>query len=233
MSTDRDGLSQAGAQAARAAERHPSAQLAQHHDEAPELVILTDLAEQARLDRLHAMQDREAAARDRLQAALYRQQAQEYLQRTASDTLTGALHREVGYDRLSQEIDRAHRSGEPLVVAFVDLDNLKQVNDKYGHRAGDEFLSAVGASLREGLRSYDIVVRYGGDEFICALPNTRQVAAARRFASTRMALAARRAGSSISIGLVELCADETLDEVVARADEAMYAGRRASLRSLP
>src|SRR4051794_12494598 len=124
----------------------------------------------AALDRLLAARDRAVAAFDRTQAALDRHRAAEYLRRTYRDTLTGTLQREVGRDQLGREVDRAHRMKEPMAVAFVDVDQLKRINDERGHAAGDEALRAVGNALRTALRSYDIVMRYGGDEFVCALP---------------------------------------------------------------
>jgi diguanylate cyclase (GGDEF)-like protein len=175
--------------------------------------------------RLFAARDRAAAALDRHEAALDRHRAAAYLQRTYRDGLTGALHREAGREELAQEIARAHRSGDPLVVAFLDVVHLKRTNDEKGHAAGDAVLSAVGAALAKGLRSYDVVVRYGGDEFICALPDTDLLDAGRRMRDVARLLSAASPGAEISVGLAKLAVDESLDEVIGRADRALYAGR--------
>lgn len=120
-----------------------------------------------------AARDRAAAALDRKEAALDRLRAAEYLRRTYRDELTGALQRQVGRERLVHEVQRAQRFGDELVIAFLDVVHLKGVNDTRGHDAGDKLLAAVGSSLHRCLRSYDVVVRYGGDEFVCPCPRRR------------------------------------------------------------
>jgi diguanylate cyclase (GGDEF)-like protein len=70
---------------------------------------------------------------------------------------------------LEREIARATRTRQPLVLAFVDVDHLKEINDVHGHAAGDQVLQAVAETLRTTLRGYDLIFRYGGDEFVCAL----------------------------------------------------------------
>ena len=135
--------------------------------------------------------------------------------------------RAAGRDQLSQAVARAHRTGEALVVAFVDVDHLKQVNDEHGHTAGDSLLRAVGAALREGLRSYDVVVRYGGDEFVCALPDVGHTEAERRFIDVANLLSAEYQQASLSIGLAELQQGETVAQVIDRTDQEMYNRRRS------
>jgi diguanylate cyclase (GGDEF)-like protein len=127
---------------------------------------------------------------------------------------------------LRREIDRARRSGGALILAFVDVDGLKAINDTHGHAAGDQALRAVAGALLGGLRSYDLVVRHGGDEFLCGLPGTDLAGAERRFDAVAKALTDQNPGTSVSIGLAELAALETLDSVIARADAALYAARR-------
>ena len=70
---------------------------------------------------------------------------------------------------MTRDLARARRAQQPLLVAFVDVDGLKAVNDEYGHAAGDTLLRAVVTALSSMLRPYDVVIRYGGDEFICVL----------------------------------------------------------------
>jgi diguanylate cyclase (GGDEF)-like protein len=176
-------------------------------------------------DRLFAAADRAASARDRHDAALDRHSAEDSLQQAYRDDLTGLLLRAPGLDQLAGAVDRARRIGEPIVVAFLDVDRLKAVNDQHGHDAGDAVLRAVGAALRGGLRSYDVVLRYGGDEFLCALVGARPPEAAHRLKVIGAALTAASAGASFTFGLAELAGDTTLGELIAGADRDMYARR--------
>jgi diguanylate cyclase (GGDEF)-like protein len=180
----------------------------------------------AALDRIFAARDRAAAALDRSEAALDRDRAAHYVQQAYRDDLTGVLQREAGRDQLGNAVAQAHRSDRPLVVAFLDVDHLKRVNDEHGHPAGDRVLAAVGQALRRGLRSYDLVIRYGGDEFVCALPDTHLEEATSRFSEVRSVLSELPVDdASFSVGLVQLAADEQVDYVIARADREMYAKR--------
>ena len=131
-------------------------------------------------------------------------------------------------DPLQREIYRARRSDGVLTLAFVDVDGLKAINDTHGHAAGDRALRAVAAALLDGLRSYDLVVRYGGDEFLCGLPGTDLAAAQHRFDAVATTLAEQNPGTSVSIGLAELAAQDTLETLIARADAALYAARRST-----
>ena len=85
----------------------------------------------------------------------------------ATDELTSTWTRAFGLAQVSHELERARRLGAKLVIAFLDVDGLKNVNDNHGHLAGDALLRLVGETLRANVRPYDVLVRYGGDEF-CA-----------------------------------------------------------------
>jgi len=174
--------------------------------------------EQGARDRAEASRDRELAAQDRKQAGRDRAWA-------GVDGLTGALRRDRGLADVEREIERARRSDGRLVLAFVDVDGLKAINDVHGHAAGDQLLRDVALALRTGLRSYDLVVRYGGDEFLCALPGTDVERARRRFDEVARNLTERSPGASVSTGLAALENPDTLDELTGRADAALYAGR--------
>jgi diguanylate cyclase (GGDEF)-like protein len=120
-----------------------------------------------------------------------------------------------------------------MVIAFLDVDGLKEINDRDGHSAGDALLHEVGAALRIGLRSYDIVVRYGGDEFVCALPGSRLAEARSRFAHVQRVLVQAMSGASVSFGLAELQPGESVVEAIARADSEMYRSRGVTRDEAP
>jgi diguanylate cyclase (GGDEF)-like protein len=193
-----------------------------------DIVDLRDLDEL----RLHAAQDRAAAALDREAAAQDRHRAAEYLRESYRDGLTGALQRDAGRDGLTREVERARRSGQLLVIAFLDVVGLKRCNDERGHEAGDQVLRRVGAALADGLRAYDVVVRWGGDEFVCALPDTSIADAGRRLVQVQVLLNSADPPIGLSVGLTELRRDDVLQDAVNRADRDLYARRgRAVTRS--
>ena len=108
-----------------------------------------------------ADRDRDLAAADRELAARDRRIAAEELAAEGIDILTGAMRRRVGLAAIQRELDRTSRSGESLVVAFVDVDGLKSINDTVGHPAGDELLREVVSAITQYLRSYDVIARFG------------------------------------------------------------------------
>jgi diguanylate cyclase len=175
---------------------------------------------------LLAQRDRAAAALERLEAAVTRKRAEDYLQQTYRDSLTGALQREAGRDRLATELARADRTQGTVVIAFLDVVGLKAINDSLGHDIGDLVLAAVGSALVGGLRAYDVVVRYGGDEFVCCLPGTSLRAAASRLEEISAGLSGADPVIDLSWGVALRSPGETLDHVVGRADQAMYDARR-------
>lgn len=173
-------------------------------------------------DRAMAAEDRVRAAKDRARAADDRHRARIELQHAHVDDLTGLYTRGFGLLQMQLEIDRAHRSGDPFVLAVIDVDGLREVNDHSGHAGGDAVLRAVGAGLRAHQRSYDPIVRVGGDEFVCAFSNTSLKAAARRLEEVKAALERDPVNASISSGLAELHPGETLEGLTARGDAELY-----------
>ena len=121
---------------------------------------------------------------------------------------------------------RARREGGSLRAAYVDVDGLKSVNDTRGHAAGDTLLRAVADGLRRHMRSYDLLVRLGGDEFLCVLPNVT-LAEARARLDRLCAELADSAGNSVSIGFSELRDGDSPDEFIRRADTDLLARRSA------
>jgi diguanylate cyclase (GGDEF)-like protein len=171
----------------------------------------------AAANRMQAADDREAAAADRVIAAQDRAIS-------SIDEFTGAYRRDAGTLEMEREMARAKRMDRPMVLAFVDVDGLKVRNDSMGHAAGDQLLRATVASIRTHLRSYDLVVRFGGDEFVCALLDIPMSETAERFKAVNLDLVAS-VGGSITVGLAELQPGDSLDSLIARADAALYRER--------
>ena len=181
---------------------------------------LEELRAQAGADRARAAADRARAAADRANAARERDRLEAELRSAHLDELTGAYRREMGRMALSHEIDRARRSDGRFIVAFVDVDRLKTVNDREGHAAGDRVLQTVVREIRSRLRSFDPIIRYGGDEFVCGLGGTDLEEAKRRFNLIGEAIEAD-ARVGISVGLAALAVGDTADQLTERADAAM------------
>ena len=184
-----------------------------------------EVAKRAALDRARAGRDRGQAARDRELGARDREQSKQDRDHAATDELTGAYRRGVGLEELERELARARRTGQNLVAAYVDVDGLKAVNDTHGHSAGDELLRAVAERLRHRMRSYDLLVRLGGDEFLCVLPGVSVDEVRRRFRDLAPGLPAGSTLGSVSIGLSELRDGENAQELISRADRNLLAGR--------
>ena len=172
-----------------------------------------------------ATADRASAARDRRQAALDRAAAAEELALEGIDHLTGALRRRVGLAAIQREMDRTARSDEPMVVAFIDIDGLKPVNDAHGHAAGDELLRDTVNRIREDLRSYDVIARFGGDEFVCSMTGQSAAAARARFARISIQSSKGTTRPTFTVGVAERREGDTLDELIDRADRAMIQAR--------
>lgn len=181
--------------------------------------------EEAAVDRRRAAADRRQAAQDRDQAAIDRQRAITELERSHLDDLTGAYRRGAGELALESEIARARRADESLVIAFIDVDGLKAINDDRGHVAADGLLRDVVNAMRSKMRSYEPIVRFGGDEFVCSVAGVDIGGARARFDEIAEILSQSDNPGSVSVGLTELRADDTLDDVIDRADAALMAVR--------
>ena len=180
----------------------------------------------AAMQRDAAAHDRELAAEDRAQAEHDRSVAASELAAEGIDDLTGAMLRRVGLGAIQREMDRTDRSGEGLVVAYVDVDGLKAVNDTAGHIAGDALLTSVADSIMHDLRSYDVICRFGGDEFLCSVAGQDADGARERFREIGTRLADKTSGATITVGFAERTEDDTLEGLIARADAALIETRR-------
>jgi diguanylate cyclase (GGDEF)-like protein len=181
--------------------------------------------EEAAADRVRAADDRRHAARDRMLAAEDRDATLTELRRAHLDGLTGAYQRAVGEEMLRSEINRAQRGDGRMVLAFVDVVGLKEVNDREGHAAGDALLREAVAAIRSNIRSYEPIVRFGGDEFVCALSKIDLDEARKRFSVINDGLASGTGETAISVGLAGLRPEDTLNDLIQRADAALIKAR--------
>jgi diguanylate cyclase len=141
-------------------------------------------------------------------------------EQAAFDELTGVLRRAAGIAAVDREVARARRQGEPLSVAFIDLDGLKASNHRGGHSAGDRLLRDLSETLRDGLRGQDLVFRYGGDEFVCLLPDTSEDDGRTKLAQIHQVAAAR--GIEFCFGVAELRSSDDVVSLLGRADGDLY-----------
>ena len=150
------------------------------------------------------------------------------------DFLTKLLNRRETYHRLGEELQRARRLNESFSVLLIDLDHFKQVNDVYGHSAGDIVLQSVAETMRQEVRPYDLCCRYGGEEFLVILPSSNLEIATTIAERIRCSIEKLEIGVApathihvtASIGVATLIPGENVDQLIARADEAMYVGKQ-------
>ena len=152
--------------------------------------------------------------------------------RATYDRLTSVMNRAAIEDGLRQAISDAHLNKRPLTVVFFDIDHFKRINDEYGHSAGDEALRTVAERTRNRLRATDLCGRYGGDEILVGLPGARLeqglVVAEhlrRTISSNPPTVHGRMLPLSLSVGVAELRPGESFDQLLERADAALYASK--------
>src|SRR3984957_6440031 len=159
--------------------------------------------------------------------------ASEVYKLAALDQLTGLYNRRSGEQRLAQEISRAQRHGRPLTVLLMDLDGLKQINDRHGHAAGDTVLKGFADRLQRAIRGSDLAVRLGGDEFMALLPEcradeVRHVLA--RLEGLDFEFDDQKLRLQYSPRWTDHAPGETPQELLKRADQALYEDKRAGKR---
>jgi len=153
---------------------------------------------------------------------------EELFERASNDALTGLANRRVFDERINGMIESARRYQRPLTMLSMDLDKFKNINDTLGHQAGDEVLKSVAKVLKDAVRSTDLLVRMGGDEFILVLDDTNRDNA--RILAERLCLAVDKLDIwadvktklGISIGLAQLRKGENLRQWMERADDILY-----------
>jgi diguanylate cyclase (GGDEF)-like protein len=155
--------------------------------------------------------------------------------RAQSDALTGVLNRRSLLERLDSACLRARARGLPIALLFIDLDHFKQINDSYGHPAGDACLKAIIPPIQSELRQSDLIGRYGGEEFVVILSSADAAAAqpiAERIRQRVAEISVPGFGAPIHVTCsIGIATSDTLgvwgEHLIARADEAVYAAKRS------
>jgi diguanylate cyclase (GGDEF)-like protein len=148
------------------------------------------------------------------------------------DPLTGLHNRRSGEERLAEEISRSQRYGRPLTILTLDLNDLKHLNDKFGHAAGDELIRRFAERLKNAIRGSDLAVRLGGDEFLVLLPECKPEEVPRilaRLSGLKVECNERLVEVSFSAGWTNFRPGESPEELLKRADDVLYVNKRANL----
>ncbi len=161
-------------------------------------------------------------------------ESKEILAHQAShDLLTGLLNRRAIFDRLSQELVRAGRSGDTLAIGMIDIDHFKQVNDKYGHQTGDDVLCGFVRLLKESFRSCDALGRIGGEEFLVIAPMIQEndglavfTRALGNVAGNEIATRMGPLSITMSIGLTIATWQDSVDTILETVDDALYQAKK-------
>jgi diguanylate cyclase (GGDEF)-like protein len=150
------------------------------------------------------------------------------------DSLTGIYNRKHFFELANVEIERGLRMNQQVYTAMLDLDFFKKVNDTYGHDAGDKVLKATAGIIRQTIRSYDLLGRYGGEEFVllfAALDKTEVYKLVERIREniehSVISYEGKELRITCSIGLVKFLENDTLEDSIKKADAALYAAKRA------
>ncbi|HWT69182.1 MAG TPA: diguanylate cyclase [Pseudomonas sp.] len=164
----------------------------------------------------------------------FREHLEEQRQKALIDPLTGLPNRAAWSERLDHEISQWQQHGNTLMLAMLDLDHFKRINDNYGHLAGDKVLKIIATVLRKRLRGTDFIARFGGEEFVLLMPSTVPAAGMKLLEHLRASIEAcpfhfkgEPVTVTISMGLTAFKAGENSDLVLKRADQALYRAKNA------
>ena len=191
-----------------------------------------DEREQEVAARLHSLAERVAHMEQ--EALGYREHLEEQRQKALIDPLTGLPNRAAWSERLDHEINQWQQHGNTLLLAMLDLDHFKRINDNYGHLAGDKVLKIIASVLRKRLRGTDFIARFGGEEFVLLMPDTVPTAGAKLLEKLRASIEAcpfhfkgEPVTITISMGMTAFKPGEHSDLVLKRADQALYRAKHA------
>jgi len=150
-----------------------------------------------------------------------------------TDPLTGLSNRRFFLEEMKRVLEAAKRYNEPLTVMILDVDNFKRINDEYGHDVGDMVLKKLADVIRNNIRSSDIAARWGGEEFVIALPKTDEKGALmvaerirQEFKRSKVKINGEEVGTTVSIGVASFEEGYDLDRLIKEADEALYEAKR-------
>ncbi|MCK9797026.1 diguanylate cyclase [Pseudomonas sp. MAFF 302030] len=182
--------------------------------------------------RLQSLAERVSSMEQEAQG--YREHLEEQRQKALIDPLTGLPNRAAWSERLEHEVSQWQQHGNTLLLAMLDLDHFKRINDNYGHLAGDKVLKIIASVLRKRLRGSDFIARFGGEEFVLLMPNTPWPVGSRLLEALRAAIEAcpfhfkgERVTITVSIGVSAFKPGERGDLVIKRADQALYRAKDA------
>jgi diguanylate cyclase len=168
------------------------------------------------------------------EASGFREHLEEQRQKALIDPLTGLPNRAAWSERLEHEIGQWQQHGNTLMLAMLDLDHFKRINDNYGHLAGDKVLKIIATVLSKRLRGTDFIARFGGEEFVLLLPSTVPATGLKLLEKLRASIEAcpfhfkgERVTITISMGLAAFKPGEHSDLVLKRADQALYKAKNA------
>lgn len=191
-----------------------------------------DQREQEVATRLQGLADRVAHMEQ--EALGFREHLEEQRQKALIDPLTGLPNRAAWNERLDHEISQWQQNGNTLLLAMLDLDHFKRINDNYGHLAGDKVLKIIANVLRKRLRGSDFIARFGGEEFVLLIPATALTTGVKLLETLRAAVEAcpfhfkgQPVTITVSVGLTAFKAGEHSDVVLKRADQALYRAKHA------
>jgi diguanylate cyclase (GGDEF)-like protein len=187
--------------------------------------------QQLQIHRIHQQLSKQVEALGKME-----ERTEEVYKLAVLDPLTGLYNRRSGEQRLAQEMSRSTRNGHTLTILALDLDDLKQVNDRFGHPAGDELIRTFAERLSKATRGSDLAARLGGDEFLVLLPECKPEGVLQvlsRLSGLQVQCKGHLVEVSFSAGWTNFKPGESADELLRRADDALYANKRAaSKRSL-
>lgn len=190
------------------------------------LFIVHAIHQQFQIRRMQAAFGLHVSTLDKIEA-----QTEEVYKLAMLDSLTGLYNRRCGEQRLATEMARTLRNGLPLSIIMLDLDDLKRVNDEFGHAAGDELLKYFSLCLNKAIRGSDLAVRLGGDEFLLLLPECKPdevPCVLERLTDLKMEIEGKTVLVTYSAGWAHFEPGETSEELIKRADETLYVNKRAA-----